>query len=87
MCLFERWTFLYGNFIAQILACVPVYVVGESTGELARRELASSSTLGEDTGCATALAQFIIQHHTDRCRPLLFPCADQAKVPVPVICS
>ena len=58
----------------------PVYVVGEATGELARRELACPQPVGGQAGCAQALAAYIIQHHADRSRPLLFPCGDQARV-------
>jgi hypothetical protein len=64
----------------QIFACTPVYVVGEATGELARRELACSP-VGEQAGSARDLAQFIIEHHRDPAsRPLLFPSANLAKV-------
>jgi hypothetical protein len=51
-------------FFLQIFACTPVYVVGEATGELARRELACSP-VGGQAGSARDLAQFIIEHHRD----------------------
>ncbi len=57
-----------------------MYVVGEATGELARREL-TCSPVGGQAGSARDLAQFIIEHHRDSAsRPLLFPSANLAKV-------
>ncbi|MBX2818816.1 MAG: uroporphyrinogen-III synthase [Rhodothermaceae bacterium] len=61
----------------------PIYVVGPATKRAV--ELLGLSPVGEDTGNAEALAHFIVQHHTDKEKPLLFICGSSRRDELPSI--